>query len=301
MAGKPKLNKLTREEEDIMVRKGTERPFSGEYDDFYNEGIYVCRRCDTPLYLSRDKFDARCGWPSFDQEIKGRVKRVPDADGMRTEAQCATCGAHLGHIFEGEKMTEKDTRHCINSLSMKFIPKEELKLETIVLGGGCFWCTEAVFLMFPGIFSVTPGYAGGSAENPTYGAVSLGGTGHAEVVKIEYDPKEISFRELLEIFFAVHDPTTKDRQGGDVGSQYRSVILYTGGKQEKEAKECIRKAQKGFKSPIVTELKKLGKFYPAEDYHRHYYEKNRDAPYCMFVISPKVDKIRKKFGLLGKA
>ena len=118
-----KLNKLTKEEEDVIVRKGTERPFSGEYETETREGIYVCRRCNAPLYRSEDKFDARCGWPSFDQEIKGAVKRVPDADGMRVEIQCARCGAHLGHVFEGEHFTEKNTRHCVNSISMKFIPK----------------------------------------------------------------------------------------------------------------------------------------------------------------------------------
>ncbi|VVB98438.1 Peptide methionine sulfoxide reductase MsrB [uncultured archaeon] len=294
---KPKLNKLTREEEDIIVRKGTELPFTGEYDNFSKEGIYICRQCNTPLYLSRDKFDAHCGWPSFDQEIKGRVKRIPDPDGMRTEIQCATCGAHLGHVFEGEKMTPKDARHCVNSLSMKFIPKEELGLETIVLGSGCFWCSEAVFLMFPGIFSVNSGYAGGDKENPTYQEVSSGNTGHAEAVKIEYDPKQIKFEELLDIFFSIHDPTTPNRQGADIGTQYRSIILYTNEKQKNEAEDYIKKAQKDFKNPIVTEIRKFDKFYPAEDYHRHYYENNKNQPYCRLVIDPKIDKIKKKFNL----
>ncbi|HLC48438.1 MAG TPA: methionine-R-sulfoxide reductase [Candidatus Norongarragalinales archaeon] len=118
-----KLNKLTREEERIIANKGTEAPFSGEFDDFFANGTYVCRRCNSPLYRSEDKFDAHCGWPAFDDEMKGAVKRLPDGDGMRTEIQCAKCGAHLGHVFTGERLTEKDVRHCVNSISMKFFPK----------------------------------------------------------------------------------------------------------------------------------------------------------------------------------
>ncbi len=120
-----KLNRLTPEEERVIVYKGTEIPFSGEYEEFFEPGVYVCRRCDAPLYRSDDKFDAHCGWPSFDDEIKGAVKRVPDPDGERTEIECANCGAHLGHVFIGEGFTPKDTRHCVNSLSMKFIPKKK--------------------------------------------------------------------------------------------------------------------------------------------------------------------------------
>ena len=138
-----KFNPLTPEEEKVIIHKGTEAPFSGEYDNFYKDGIYVCRRCDAPLYGSENKFDARCGWPSFDEEIPKAVKRNPDSDGVRSEISCAFCGAHLGHVFIGEDLTPKNTRHCVNSISMKFVPKKEL--ETAYFGGGCFWCVEAAF------------------------------------------------------------------------------------------------------------------------------------------------------------
>lgn len=290
-----KLNPLTPAEERIILHKGTESPFTNEYDQFFAEGIYQCRQCNTPLYRSNNKFHSDCGWPSFDQEIKGKVKRVPDADGHRVEIQCATCGGHLGHVFEGEQYTEKNTRHCVNSLSIKFIPKEKLGLKTIVLGGGCFWCSEAVFLLFPGVFSVTSGYAGGSTSKPTYEKVCAGKTGHAEVIQVEYDPKEMPLEELLNVFFAMHDPTTLNRQGADVGTQYRSIVLYTTDDQKKIIEKKMIQTQKEFANPIVTEVKKLEQFYPAEKHHQNYYEQNVEQTYCQVMISPKLKKIREKF------
>ena len=171
------------------------------------------------------------------------------------------------------------------------------KSEIIVFGGGCFWCTEAVFSMFRGVSNVMPGYAGGSTSNPTYEDVCGGDTGHAEVLRIEYDPGIVPLEKLLEVFFAMHDPTSLNKQGADYGTQYRSIILYTTAGQKAEVDAFIEKAMADFKKPIVTEVKKLDKFYPAEDYHRRYYEKNPNQPYCTLVISPKVAKIRKEFGL----
>lgn len=169
--------------------------------------------------------------------------------------------------------------------------------EQAVLGGGCFWCTEATFQMLKGVTDVTPGYAGGNDSSPTYEKVSMGSTGHAEVIKIEFDPKEISYTDLLTVFFNVHDPTQLNRQGADVGVQYRSVILYTTGAQKETAESFIRnlESQKAYEAPIRTEIKKLEKFYPAEEYHKNYFKKNPDKAYCQIVIQPKVEKLERKF------
>jgi methionine-S-sulfoxide reductase len=167
--------------------------------------------------------------------------------------------------------------------------------ESAVFGAGCFWCTEAVFQRLKGVKAVMPGYSGGSTPNPSYEQVCTGRTGHAEVAKIDFDPGLVSYDDLLEVFFATHDPTTKDRQGNDRGAQYRSVIFSTNEEQKKAAEEAIRKFTPDFPAPIVTEVKPLAAFYPAEDYHQNYYNENGAQPYCSFVISPKLAKFRKKF------
>jgi len=173
-------------------------------------------------------------------------------------------------------------------------------METAVFGGGCFWCTEAVFDALKGVISATPGYSGGHVHNPTYEAVSSGITGHAEATKIEFDSNEISFKDLLAVFFATHDPTTVDRQGNDIGPQYRSAIFYTSEGQRKQSEEYIKKILDSFSGPIVTELKPFEVFYEAEDYHKQYYELHKDAPYCRVVIDPKMEKLQKQFGELLK-
>lgn len=172
-----------------------------------------------------------------------------------------------------------------------------MSTETAVLAGGCFWCLEAVYLNVRGVESVESGYAGGQVPNPSYEAVCSGGTGHAEVVKIVYDPAVITFRELLEIFFTIHDPTTLNRQGADVGTQYRSAIFFTSPAQQKEAEDVIRTLNDGqvFDRPIVTQVAPLERFYPAEEYHRDYYRRNPDQGYCRVVIDPKVAKLRKRW------
>lgn len=174
--------------------------------------------------------------------------------------------------------------------------------ETAILGGGCFWCTEAIFKMLKGVISVTPGYAGGTTNGPTYEEVSTGQTGHAEVVRLEYDPSEVSYEDLLTVFFATHETTSLNRQGSDIGPQYRSAIFYTSAAQEKAANQFINDlnavSKKG--KPIVTEVKPLEKFFEAEDYHKDFYVRNQNSPYCQFVVDPKLEKARKNFSKLIK-
>lgn len=170
------------------------------------------------------------------------------------------------------------------------------KPERIALGGGCFWCTEAVLDNVKGVIKVTPGYAGGTTVNPRYEDVCNGNTGHAEVVLVEYDPGQVSLEDLLDVFFAMHDPTSLNRQGNDTGTQYRSIVLYDSERQKARIDNFMDEISRNHDKPVVTEVKPLDSFYPAEEYHRRYYEKDPRQPYCQIVISPKVEKIRKKLG-----
>lgn len=174
--------------------------------------------------------------------------------------------------------------------------------ETAIFGGGCFWCTEAVFKMLKGVYEILPGYSGGTTKNPTYEEVSSGKTGHAECTKVVFDSSQIRYEDLLTVFFGSHDPTTLNRQGDDVGTQYRSVIFYTTDKQKEIAENFIKELNHSSEigKPIVTETVPLDKFYVAEDYHKDYYERNKDAPYCEVIINPKLEKVVKKYGELLK-
>ncbi len=173
-------------------------------------------------------------------------------------------------------------------------------LEKAVFAGGCFWCTEAVFQKLRGVKSVSPGYAGGQVDRPTYEQVSMGNTGHAEAVQFEYDPEQISYENLLEVFFATHDPTQLNRQGNDVGPQYRSAIFYANDEQKHQAEEFIKQLETDhvFEAPIVTTLEPLRQFYEAEDYHKNYYQRNQGQPYCQVIINPKLKKLKSKFASL---
>ncbi|HBS89083.1 MAG: methionine sulfoxide reductase [Bacteroidetes bacterium GWF2_38_335] len=271
-------NKLTEAEKRVIIGKGTEPAFAGVYTDNFEKGTYVCKNCDAPLYNSSDKFHSGCGWPAFDDEIEGAVKRIQDADGRRTEIVCAACNGHLGHVFEGEGFTPKDTRHCVNSISMKFIPDSE-KTETAVFAGGCFWGVEYYFLNLKGVVSTMPGYTGGHKKNPTYEEVCSGSTGHIEAVEIKFMPDEVSYEELAKLFFEIHDPTQENGQGPDIGEQYLSVVFYQNEQQKEITEKLISQLEKkGY--DVATGLLPADKFWPAEDYHRKYYEKKGKKPYC---------------------
>ncbi len=330
---------LTPEEERVIVYKGTERPSTGKYNAHFEKGAYTCKRCGTELFESSSKFRSNCGWPSFDEQIPGRVKWQPDPDGMRTEIICNNCGAHLGHIFLGERYTEKNTRYCVNSISMDFIPaeqraqttedavgagprarpeesgqprsrdpkREEIAFgnpvapanpqsaimsppaptggrnpqssERVIFASGCFWGTEYYLQKAPGVISTTVGFTGGRVENPTYKQVSTGRTGHVEAVEVIYDPSKISYEQLARLFFETHDFTQLNRQGPDVGTQYRSAIFYLNDEQKQIAERLVRQLrQMGY--AVKTEITRADRFWVAEDYHQDYYQHNGQTPYC---------------------
>ncbi len=277
---------LTPAEERVIVNKGTEPPFSGRFNKFDEEGTFVCRRCGAALYRSADKFEAHCGWPSFDAEIPGAVRRQADPDGSRTEILCAHCGAHLGHVFTGERKTPRNTRHCVNSVSMAFVPQAETSkhFERAVFAGGCFWGVEYFLQQATGVVQTIVGYTGGKQPNPTYAQVCTHTTGHAEAVEVFYDPLQTSFEKLARLFFEIHDPTQLNRQGPDTGDQYRSEIFYVNAEQNEVAAKLIGELQKkGW--PVVTRLTPLATFWPAEPDHRDYYRRSGKLPYCHMPVA----------------
>jgi peptide methionine sulfoxide reductase msrA/msrB len=279
---KDNFKKLKPEEKFVIIDKGTERPFTGEYDEFFEKGTYICKQCGLPLYKSEDKFNSGCGWPSFDDEIPASVKRSVDADGKRTEITCAYCGAHLGHVFHGEHLTNKNIRHCVNSISMEFIPEgEPIKYNRAIFAGGCFWGVEHLFKEKEGVIDTRVGYTGGRTKNPTYEQVCMGFTGHAEAVEIIYDTEKTSYEELTKLFFEIHDFTQKNRQGPDIGKQYRSAIFYTDEEQKKTAEKIINELEsKDFN--VETKVEEASTFYVAEEYHQDYYKKTGKQPYCHY-------------------
>lgn len=270
--------KLTPEEELVIINKGTEFPNSGIYNNFFKKGVYKCKRCNSSLFLSSAKFKSDCGWPSFDEFISNSVILKPDIDGRRTEIICAKCDAHLGHVFTGEGFTNKNVRHCVNSISLVFMETEK-NYQRAILASGCFWGTQYWIAKQKGVKTTNVGYSGGSTDNPTYQMVCTGKTGHAEVVEVVFDPEEISYKELLRLFFNTHDPAQEGGQGPDIGDQYRSEIFYTTLQQKSDAEDIIiLLKEKGY--DVKTKITPFSKFWIAEDKHQNYYSNTGGSPYC---------------------
>jgi peptide methionine sulfoxide reductase msrA/msrB len=264
----------------ILSEKGTEAPFSGKYSDTVEQGSYICRGCGAVLFRADNQFQSSCGWPSFDDEIANAIKQQTDADGRRTEILCARCDGHLGHVFSDEGITEKNLRHCVNSISIEFINDSAITdTEEAIFAGGCFWGVEYLLKKLPGVLLTEVGYTGGSAEQPSYKQVCNGQTSHVEALRVVFDPKKSSYECLLKAFMEIHDPTQKDGQGPDKGSQYLSVIFYFDDQQKKIAEKVIKILEdSGLK--IATEINPASVFWPAEEYHQDYYQKNEREPYC---------------------
>jgi peptide methionine sulfoxide reductase msrA/msrB len=286
---------LTPEQYRVLRKSGTERAFTGKFNDFNEKGIYTCGACGTPLFSSETKYDHGTGWPSFTAALdESNVEYKADYSLLlkRTEVRCGVCGSHLGHVFDdGPSPTHK--HFCINSVAMNFTSndsvsksittptsqehhqKKKTVSETATFAAGCFWGVEHKFGQLKGVLSTTVGYTGGEVKNPSYKQVCSDETGHAEAVHIIFDPDEIAYEELVTFFFKIHDPTQLNRQGFDVGSQYRSAIFYHDDMQKKTALKVIEELNTSgrLKNPITTQVVSYSEFYKAEEHHQKYYEK----------------------------
>ncbi len=276
------LKNLTPLEKHVIVDKGTERAFSGEYVNTKEKGVYTCKVCGSALYRSDDKFDSHCGWPSFDDAIPGAIKETTDADGQRTEITCANCGAHLGHVFKGERMTEKNIRHCVNSISLNFDKKKKASRITeakAYFAGGCFWGVEYYLEKLDGVKEVSSGFMGGTVKDPSYYQVVRTDTGHLETVEVIYDPNKVSYETLVKTFFEIHDPTQADGQGPDIGNQYLSAIFVNTQEERKIVNKLIGLLEKkGLK--VATKVLEKAPYYKAEENHQDYYDRKGGTPYC---------------------
>lgn len=275
-----KLASLTPDVVHIVRDKGTERPFSGNYLEIYAKGTYLCRRCGLALFRADNQFTSSCGWPSFDDELPNAILCLPDKDGFRTEIVCKRCHGHLGHVFEGEGLTPKNLRHCVNSLAIEFVNSNEVNdTEEAILAAGCFWGVQYYLDRLDGVLKTEVGYCGGQIDNPNYKQVCTKTTGHLEAIRVVYDVNKLSYENLLKYFFEIHDPTQADGQGPDLGAQYLSAVFYFNEQQNKLAQQVIE-LLKAKNYDVATKLLPVSIFWPAEEYHQEYYDKNEKLPYC---------------------
>lgn len=275
-----KYTALTPEVLHILRAKGTEYPFTGNYLAPKTLGSYLCRGCGLALFRGNNQFHSGCGWPSFDAEIAGAVKRQCDKDGCRTEILCNRCGGHLGHVFLGEQLTSANTRHCVNSLAIEFVADSQVfDTEEIILAAGCFWGVEHLVRQLPGVLLTEVGYIGGEVTHPSYNDVCRKTTGHLEAVRVIFDPTRLALLDLLKAFFEIHDFTQINGQGPDLGPQYLSAIFYFN-QQQFNCAQFLREqlTQRGYR--VATQLYPVTTFWPAEAYHQNYYQKTGHQPYC---------------------
>lgn len=297
-------NKLTPLQYKVTQQCGTEPPFQNAYWNHHGVGIYVDVVSGEALFSSLDKFDSGSGWPSFTRPLTPLIEKKDSSHGMvRTEIKSKKADSHLGHVFP-DGPGPGGLRYCINSASLRFVSLDHMasegyrqylplfekaghkvKNEVAILAGGCFWGVEELLRKQPGVIEADVGYTGGATERPTYEDVKTGTTGHAEAVRIVFDPAKTSYETLLRFFFRLHDPTTANRQGNDVGTQYRSAIFYASDAQKAVAERVKSEvnASGHWKKPLVTEIVKATPFYPAEDYHQDYLQKNPGGYTCHFV------------------
>lgn len=264
---------------EIIRHKKTESPYSGAYELIEAKGTYLCRACGVALFRSQSKFNAGCGWPSFDAGLINVIEK-PDSDGRRTEICCAACTAHLGHVFDGEGFTSTLRRFCVNSSSLDFVDDPDIvETEEAIVAGGCFWGIQYYFNQLKGVLKTEAGYTGGRLSQPSYYTVCTGNTGHFEAVRVLYNPAQLNFNALIRYFFEIHDPTQSNGQGLDRGPQYQSAVFYYT-PQQKEVVEKIMRLLTSKGLTLVTHLLKVSTFWPAEISHQNYYEKNQQKPYC---------------------
>lgn len=271
---------LTPLQYDVLINKATEYPYTGEFTNNDTIGSYLCRQCGTALFRSINQFHSGCGWISFDDEITGQIKHVKDSDGMRTEIICQECSGHLGHIFDGENLTAKNKRYCVNSASLDFVLNQTVnKTEEIILAAGCFWGVEYYLQKVDGVILTEVGYCGGHTYDPIYEDVKQQITGHLEVVRVIWDIEKQNLATILKTFFETHDPEQTNGQGPDIGNQYLSAIFYYTDVQMRIAQEIMYLlTNKGYN--LATQLRIAEPFWIGEKYHRNYYNNKNSLPYC---------------------